>query len=128
MRMYKRCRLVASFACLFVTLMSIPARSQTNQATLLGQVTDSSGAKVASYNVRLRNEATNVIVATTVAGGNDYVLPNIEPGTYELNVTATGFSAVVVNQIVLDVGQTVRRDITLNVGSTNTVVKVTSEE
>jgi hypothetical protein len=130
MRMFKGCQLqlVASFACLFVTLMSISARGQSNQATVLGQVTDSSGARIATYNVRLRNEATNVTIASNIAGGKDYVLPNIEPGTYELAVNATGFSSVVVKHIVVDVGQTVRHDIVLNVGSANTVVNVTAEE
>jgi hypothetical protein len=118
--------LAAAFVMLGMLQMS--ARGQSHQATLLGQVADPSGAQVASYDVSLRNEATNVTLATTVAGGHDYVLPNIEPGTYELTVTATGFSRVVVAHIVVDVGQTVRLDIALKVGSTNTVVKVTSEE
>jgi len=115
-------------ALLMLGMLQMSARGQSHQATLLGQVADPSGAQVASYNVSLRNEATNVTITTTVAGGHDYVLPNIEPGTYELTVTATGFSRVVVGHIVADVGQTIRRDITLNVGSTSEVVNVTSDE
>jgi hypothetical protein len=112
----------------FATLTAPSAIAQSHQATLLGQVTDSSGAQIANYSVNLRNEATGVTATTPVAGGHDYVLSNIEPGTYELSVTAAGFSRVVLKHIVVDVGQTVRRDITVSVGSASEVVNVTSEE
>jgi hypothetical protein len=119
-------KLAGGLLCFIALSGSVVSYAQSHQATLLGQVSDQSGGRVSTYTVMLRNEATNVAVTSAVAQGNDYVLPSIEPGTYELTVVAAGFSKMLMSHIVIDVGQTLRRDVTLNVGGIDSTVNVTS--
>ena len=104
------------------------AIGQVNMATIVGRITDQAGAVVTKCEVTLRNEATNVTLKTTSNIDGDYVLPNILPGMYEIDVSANGFSRYVISNIVVDVGQTVRGNVSLSIGAMSTAVKVTSDQ
>src|ERR1039458_7838953 len=94
---------------LFVTTAPLPAQS-TGWGTILGRVTDASGAVVPSVEVKLRNEATNV-TATAVSNVTvDYAFSNVVPGTYQASFTGKGFKPYVVNHMVIYVSQTARQD------------------
>lgn len=100
---------------------------QVTLATVIGRVTDSSGAVIPNCKVTLRNEATNVTLNTATNTVGEYVLPNIVPGNYQLSATANGFSSYIVSHIIVEVGQTVRRNVSLSVGGAETVIHVTSD-
>src|SRR5262249_23583578 len=93
---------------LFFSLSAFPPRltAQTQTTgTVVGNVTDQSGAAVSGANVELTNAATNftLTVQTNAAGG--YTLPNIPPGEYQLTVTFTGFSRAVRSHVVVAVAK-----------------------
>ncbi len=113
-------------ALLLSVLAPITLRGQTGLGTILGRVTDHSGAVVPGAAITLRNEATNVSNATQTNDAGDYVLPNLIPGAYQLTVKQQGFSLFTVNHIELSVSQTVRQDAELTVGATATSVNVTA--
>jgi len=102
-------------------------RGQSVLGTILGHVTDQAGAAVASAELVLRNEATNVTVRKSSSSGGEYVFPNIDPGTYTLTLAAPGFSTYTANHIVLEVSQTFRHDVSLTLSSVNSSIQVTAD-
>ena len=103
------------------------ARGQSTTATMLGTVTDSTGAIVAGAQVTVRNTQTNL---TRVAASNElgeYRIDFLPVGNYQLEVSATGFKKAVVRSIVLQVSQEARADVKLQIGEVNQSVSVTSE-
>src|SRR5439155_1564880 len=78
--------------------------------SLLGTITDSSGASVPSVKVVITEVNTGVSrTAETNASGN-YSIPNLEPGTYNVIVEQPGFRKAVRQGVVVLVNTTVRAD------------------
>src|SRR6266700_7808189 len=59
--------------------------------TILGTVTDSSGAIVPDAKVTVTNTATNAEFRTTTSSAGDYNAPDLNPGPYKVTVQAAGF-------------------------------------
>jgi hypothetical protein len=91
--------------CLFLMLLvAIAARTQVSGATLSGAVTDKSGAVIPGATVVIRN-IQDAQTRTLIANKDGfYSAPNLTPGTYEVKVTAIGFSTLVQKSILLAVG------------------------
>src|ERR1039458_1632158 len=79
-------------ALLLSVLAPISLRGQTGYGTILGRVTDQSGAVVPGATVTSRNEDTNVSNVTQANGDGEYVFPNLIPGAYEVTVSQKGFN------------------------------------
>jgi len=99
-------------------------QAQVTSATIVGTVTDPSGAAVAGAQVTARNIDTGL--ARTVSSGDDgtYRLEFLPVGNYAVEVTTTGFKKSYLNNIVLQVNDTVRVDVALTVGLVNETVTV----
>ena len=94
--------------------------------TILGVVTDPSGAAVPAANVVVTNAATNVkVTAQTDQYGNYSVSNLIIPGPYQVTVSAVGFREVIRGGIVLELDQRERVDLQLTVGVASETVEVT---
>src|SRR5256712_711579 len=96
-------------------------------AQLNGTARDTSGSVVANASVSLRNLDTNRTYTSTSDASGYYIVPNLPPGSYELNVTYTGFEPFLQSGIQLRVGQTATLDVTLAVQGRREVVEVTSQ-
>jgi hypothetical protein len=114
-------RLIAAFVTL-ATAVSLWAQVETAQIS--GVITDPSGAVVAKATVKAVNTATGGQRETATNASGIYALPNLEPGSYDLTVSATGFSSVK-QHLTLSVGQRLGSDIKLQVGAASTTVEVT---
>lgn len=101
--------------------------AQTTAGSVVGRVVDSSGGIIQDATVLLRNEATGVSVTQQTTTTGDYTFNSIQPGPYELKVTAAGFKGQTISHLNLDIQQTLREDITLQVGESNVTVQVTAE-
>jgi hypothetical protein len=100
-------------------------RAQVAGATLSGTVNDPSGAVVPNAQVSARNTATGVTRAATTDSAGFYSIPNLLPGTYEVTVTAPGFSTAVQSGIALAVGAQQQLNIAMKIGETTQKVQVT---
>src|SRR2546426_12582697 len=111
-----------------VLMFAISAFAQAVIAVdqLNGTARDTSGSVVANASVSLRNLDTNRTYTSTSDASVYYIVPNLPPGSYELNVTYTGFEPVVQSGIQLRVGQTATLDLTLAVQGRREVVEGTS--
>ena len=96
-------------------------------AGLRGRVADPSGAGVANAHVDLIESAKNVHRTTTTSSTGDYVFTNLNPGTYAVVVTASGFQTLNRVGITLSVGQTVIADLALSLGGDQETVTVNSD-
>src|SRR4051812_32881510 len=126
-----------SFKCLLralttgllcLSLQMLPcAFAQTELATILGRVTDPSGAVVAGAEVEVRNVDTNLAVMSGTNGDGLYTIPSLHPGHYVISVRKAGFKTVSVTQLDLNVQDNVVRNFVLEVGSSSESITVTAE-
>jgi hypothetical protein len=117
-----------SLSCVLEFLTTpLPARAQDVQsATVVGTVTDSTGAVVPNATVTVTNTATNQSARATTNAEGAYYIPFQPAGTYSLTIDATGFKKYVQLGIILEIGQTPRFDVHLDVGTANQQVEVTA--
>ncbi|MGA2755249.1 MAG: carboxypeptidase-like regulatory domain-containing protein [Terracidiphilus sp.] len=108
---------------LLLTFGGIRAFAQAN-SELTGIVTDTTGAAVPGANVLLTDPASAYTRATTSGSAGLYDFAGLNPGTYNLNVTAKGFKAYTQNGIVVNVSGTFRVDATLTIGAESMTVTV----
>ena len=99
--------------------------AQVERAAIVGNVTDKSGSAMPGVSVLVTNEATNTstLLASDESGG--YTAVNLIPGNYKITASRDGFRPVTFRNFVLQVGQTARLDIGMEVGSVEQSVEVT---
>jgi len=113
------------FLLVLVCLLASTGWAQSTNATLSGRVIDSSQAILANADVLLINTETGARISTKTNSQGFYVLPNIAPGKYELEVSRTGFKTIAQPNLVLHVQDVSYVNFTLPVGSVSEVVTVT---
>src|SRR5712691_11210568 len=112
----KRIAIQAFVLMLVLVIVSLAAaHAQEAGGTILGVVTDPSGAAVGNANVSIKNVATGVERSVPTNDDGVYVAPNLVLGSYEIQVAATGFAATVVSDVVLTVGERREINVTLKI-------------
>jgi hypothetical protein len=94
--------------------------------SIVGTVTDASGAAVANTKVQVTNTATNISKQITTNDSGNYTVPYLRPGTYRVTVEAAGFDKSVVDNVSLVVAQERRVDVVMKVGAVTTQVEVSA--
>ena len=112
--------------CILVTLICASAHAQI-AAGLNGRVLDSSGAGVPGASVILTEQSTNIRQKTTTSSVGDYSFSSLIPGSYQLDVTASGFQHLERAGITVSVGQTVSANLSLALGAESQTVNVNSD-
>jgi Carboxypeptidase regulatory-like domain/TonB dependent receptor/TonB-dependent Receptor Plug Domain len=103
-----------------------PLLAQVDTGSVLGTVTDSSGAAVHGATVTLTNEGTSAALSTTTGNDGTYKFTPVRIGSYKITVTLTGFETVVQTHVTVDVGQNVVADFTVKPGKVSETVEVTA--
>jgi len=109
---------------LFVLLAAVSFRASAQEATIVGTVTDPSGAAIAGVNVTATNVDTSLARAISTSGNGEYVLPDLPIGRYTVKAESKGFKAAEQKGIVLTVGDRVRVDIQMVLGAAAETVTV----
>jgi hypothetical protein len=94
------------------------------EATVVGTVTDPTGAALPNVSVTLTNTETGLATKATTSADGQYVAPNLHIGHYTVNVTASGFRAAERTGLVLNVGDRDRVDFQMQVGQATELVTV----
>jgi hypothetical protein len=110
-----------------VLLLASAAFAQTDRGTITGTISDPAGAVVAAATVEAKNTETGAILSAGSTGTGNFTLSQVPAGTYELSVAVTGFKKYVRPGVIVPVAQTVRADVTLEVGATTDTVTVNAE-
>jgi hypothetical protein len=108
-------------------LFGEPLAAQTTYGSISGTVTDASGAAIADAQVTLTNLATTEKRVAQSGADGLYDFVNLLPSRYSIVAEKTGFKRVTRPEVIVEVGQSVRIDVTLQVGDVNQTIEVTSE-
>ncbi|MGA3322938.1 MAG: carboxypeptidase-like regulatory domain-containing protein [Terriglobia bacterium] len=112
----------------FVLLFCTTARGQIITSTILGHVSDSSGAVVPGADVAITNQGTSITSKTVTDSVGFYSVSGLAAGVYTVLVTQKGFETSQVTDLQLLSAQTQRADVTLKVGAAVQVVTVTGKD
>lgn len=113
--------LMALMACIIPS----SAWGQAVSGTILGSVTDPTGARVPGIQVSAFNVNTGVRQTATTDSEGNYLFPVLQVGEYRVEAESSGFRKFVREGIILDVNRNARVDITLAVGSVAEEVTLT---
>jgi hypothetical protein len=100
------------------------AFAQSPTGTISGIVLDPSGKAIVEAEVRVINDATGVQYPTKSNGDGIYVVPNLPPGTYRLQVEKLGFKTLIKPDIVLNVQDALAINFTLPIGAASETITV----
>lgn len=120
-------RFLLRLPLLLLFAAGIPSlQAQFVRGSIIGNVTDDSGASIQAAEVTLRNLGTNEARTVSTDDNGAYVFPALLPGRYSLQVKKTGFKVQSVSDVGLEVNQTARVDMKLPVGDVTETVEVTA--
>ncbi len=108
-------------------LLGVSALAQSARSTIVGRVTDSSGLALGSAKITIDNRDTGQTIQVESSNGGEFSVPNLLPGTYRATITSAGFKTNVINQVVVNLDQTVRLDVSLSVGDVASRIEVEAE-
>jgi len=110
-----------------MVLLAAVASAQTFRGTILGTVTDASGAVVAGAKVSVKNVNTGLERTTATSGDGSYSVPELPIGTYTVSISQAGFQTAVTNGVIVDVATERRVDAQLKTGQVSQAVEVSGE-
>jgi hypothetical protein len=115
----------STILALLLCCAALPASAQTGAlGTMIGLVTDQSGAVIPDVTVTITDTSTKASRTTTTNSAGRYVFVNVTPGIYAVTFTKAGFSKVSIPNDEIAVGETSTNNVTLRVGTENQTVEV----
>ena len=112
---------------LAVALLSGCAFAQTDQARLVGTVSDPTGGVIPQVAIEVINTKTGAKRQTTTDGQGVYTLSNLAPSSYSVTAAAANFATAEIKELVLTVGQERNLDFTLKPGSVTEEITVVAD-
>jgi hypothetical protein len=108
-----------------IVIFSTKCYSQSGgNGSIQGSIVDSTGAIIQNATVTVTNVATQIKRTAVTQGNGIYSFPNLDIGTYALDVVAQGFEHYIQTNIVLEVGSSIAVNINMTVGRTDQKVEV----
>jgi hypothetical protein len=122
-----RLRIVSTLAVLGMLIAPAHAAAQVAVGTLLGNVTDESGAAIPGATITATETRTNISRTAVSNAAGAYTFTNTSPGTYRVEGELVGFKKFTRENVEVNVNTTIRVDIQLAVGTLEESVVVTGE-
>src|SRR5882724_10146868 len=94
---------ICALAC---CLLFAGAAFAQSTATVVGTVSDATGASIPNAAVSVRNQNTGEERSTVTDATGAYIVPSLSVGTYRVEVKSPGMQTIVANNLILDVGTT----------------------
>ena len=116
-----------TLSVLFILLAAASLPAQTFRGTILGTVTDPSGAVLPGAKVTVKNLGTGLERTTETSADGSYSLPELPIGTYNVTVTLTGFQTFVATNVTVDVATERRIDAAMKTGQVSSQVTVSAD-
>src|SRR5271154_4028739 len=129
-QMNRSIRSLSAWVCLLTALFVLNchcANAQTFRGTILGSVSDSSGASVPGATVTIKNLDTGLTRVVTTSDDGSYSAPELPIGNYSVTVEKAGFKEAVLKSLAVEVSSDRRADFTLQPGDLAQRVEVTGE-
>ncbi|HEY4784224.1 MAG TPA: TonB-dependent receptor, partial [Chthoniobacterales bacterium] len=103
-----------------------PTAAQTYRGAINGTVTDPSGAVIPDAEVKAKNKATDVTTSTTTTSDGQFVFQDLPVGTYVVNVVASGFPEMTVDNVMVTQGSIYTLPVKLIMSQQATTVEVSA--
>jgi Carboxypeptidase regulatory-like domain len=117
------CAIILLAGCLTMGVNSVMAQSAVTGA-ISGSVNDPNKAVVPNATVTLRSLDTNKTETATTSAEGLFRFTNLQPGPYELIITASGFAEYKQERVVVEVGRLISIDAAMKVGGTEASVEI----
>jgi Carboxypeptidase regulatory-like domain len=117
---------VVSLVCLLLAITA-PVTAQQTSGSVVGAVTDNTGAVVSGAAVTLTNVDTGDRRTATTSQSGDYEFVNLVPGNYRVDVENTGFKHFIRSNVVVQVQGSTRVDAAMALGNVSETVEVSSQ-
>jgi hypothetical protein len=114
-------------AIALLLLCGSATKAQTFRGTILGTVTDSSGAAVSGATVTVKNIETGLLRTAATGDDGSYSVPELPIGNYSVTVEMNGFKSGVVSGIHVEISSERRADVTLQPGEVTQKIEVSGE-
>ena len=111
----------------FLLLAAVSLSAQTFRGTILGTVTDPTGAVVAGAKVTVKNTGTGLVRTTETSADGSYSVPELPIGTYTVTITQAGFQTFIATGVTVDVAVERRVDAAMKTGEVATKVEVAGD-
>src|ERR1700682_3765919 len=112
---------------LLLLLSGIGSFAQSYYGGLRGIVSDPTGQAIEDATVKLKNEATNVERSVNTNSAGEYVFSSVDPGSYGITVSASGFKAMSRSAVTISTQQLLTLDFGVQMGSTSELGQVVGE-
>jgi Carboxypeptidase regulatory-like domain len=114
---------------LFVLILAMPSgiSAQRYLGSIQGEVADASGAKIPGATITAEETGTHFKTIGKTNESGAYSFPALNPGTYRLTTSASGFKTETRSDLVLTAGQSQNLDFQLSTGTATETVDVTAE-
>ncbi len=122
----RRTSLALAAGVIVLFLAVLPMRAQVDTGSILGTVTDASGAEVRGATVTLTNEGTNATLSTTTGSSGEYKFSPVSIGQYTLSTNFQGFTTMTEKHVPVNVGSEVVVNFALKPGAVTETVEVAS--
>ena len=119
-------RVWSLFVCLSV-FIAIPAKAQVLFGSVVGAVTDPTGAAIPDATVRITSQQTNDMRTVQTDKAGTYTISTVAPGTYLVIISKQGFKSFEKPSAVVTANTALRVDALLPVGSRTETVEVTGQ-
>ena len=120
----KGIRLICAVSALITLFLSV-CYGQAVNGTLLGTITDSTGAAVPNAKITITEQNTNVSRTDATNESGNFTFPDLAPGVYTVAAELTGFKRAARTDVQVNANTTVRVDLTLQPGQISETVEVT---
>ena len=117
---------LANLLCLLL-LATATLRAQQTSGSVVGTVTDNTGAVVSGATVTLTDVDTGDRRTATTNSAGDYQFVNLMPGNYRVDVENSGFKHFIRTNVVVQVQGSTRVDASLELGNVSETVEVTAQ-
>src|ERR1700727_486995 len=115
----------AAVFCIMIFFFAAKGNAQlAGTGSIQGSIADATGAIIQNANVTVTNVATQVKHTAGTGGSGLYTFPNLDIGTYTLDVAAQGFEHYSQSNIVLEVGSSIAINVEMTVGRTDQKIEV----
>ena len=96
----------------------------TNTGTVVGQITDPSGALIPEVKVTLADSSAGITLYSVTNDQGKYIFPNAPPGTYSITATKSGFSTAKSVGLIVNISTQLTTNLTMKVGGGSETVEV----
>ena len=126
---YQRRLAVLAVCAMLITSGIVPVLAQTTISTgsIVGTVTDPSGAVVSGVKVTITNKGTGQVITTTTTSTGNYASGALNPGNYQVRIEGQGFKTTEFASTV-QVNTTSSGNVKLELGQSAQVVEVQASE